>query len=175
MKYADLDLSSVRSRTVSSEDLLTSAVFDETNFYQQFQADLAACQESVWLESPFITSRRVATLVSSFQRLVNRGIKVQVDICRPVDVYKTWPAVQSAERAVQLLEKIGVVVNQHQDYRHRKLAVLDNLILWSGSLNILSHGGGGELMHRFESRYYVNQTLKALDRTQLTFSRRLAD
>ena len=47
----------------------------------------------------------------------------------------------------------------YNDFRHRKLAVIDRAILWEGSLNILSQSNSKEIMRRTKSAFLANQVI----------------
>ena len=57
------------------------------------------------------------------------------------------------------LRDAGAIVYICRDYRHRKLAVIDGLILYEGSLNILSQNRSRELMRRTVSSDLSKQVL----------------
>lgn len=46
-----------------------------------------------------------------------------------------------------------------RDRIHEKLAIIDEAILWEGSLNILSHANTSERMNRWQSRSKVHEVL----------------
>jgi hypothetical protein len=47
--------------------MLNSTLFDERTFYQTFIPDLENCNEEVFIESPYITSKRVEMLTPVFK------------------------------------------------------------------------------------------------------------
>jgi hypothetical protein len=56
----------------SSSDLLTSRLYDERTFYKAFMRDLNNCMNEAVIESPFITSNRVASLLPIFKKMRSR-------------------------------------------------------------------------------------------------------
>ena len=58
--------------------MFNSQLHDEKTFYSTFLRDLESCKEEVIIESPFITADRMKTLNPTFERLVNKGVKVYV-------------------------------------------------------------------------------------------------
>lgn len=132
-----------------SPDLVASKLFDEDTFYKQFLADLRHCMREVVIESPFISTNRVYSLIKPFEELVRRKVKVYVVTRNPED--HDLGMKQQAETAIRRFETIGVQVLVTNDYHHRKLAILDRSILWEGSLNILSQTCSREIMRRIKS------------------------
>lgn len=81
-----------------------------------------------------------------FSRLIKRGIKVYVFTRDPKehsDVYE-----QQSEVEIRNFEVLGVQVLICKGNHHRKLAMIDQNILWEGSLNILSQTRSREIMRR---------------------------
>lgn len=48
-------------REQSPTDILASTLYDEAGFYPAFMRDLKYCRKEVIIESPYMTSPRVAT------------------------------------------------------------------------------------------------------------------
>ncbi|HMT19521.1 MAG TPA: hypothetical protein PKD15_05805, partial [Candidatus Saccharibacteria bacterium] len=54
----------------------------------------------------------------------------------------------------------GATVVTCDDMRHRKLAMIDDYILWEGSLNMLSQNGSKEVMRRSVSKELCQQMMQ---------------
>ena len=138
--------------------LLVSKLFDERSFYPSFMDDLKRCKKSVIIESPYMTTRRVAMLVPILKKLVERGVKVTINTRFPGH-HDELLRIQ-AYMATKALKQIGARVVYFNDYSHRKIAVLDNHILWEGSLNILSQRKSREIMRRVGSEALTKQMIR---------------
>ncbi len=144
-----------------SPDLVSSELYDETTFYQQFRDDLRHCNKEVIIESPFISTHRMYSLIQPFQGLVNRKVKVYVITRDPSD--HDLGMKQQAEEAIRTFEAMGVQVLITNDYSHRKLAILDRTVLWEGSLNILSQNMSRELMRRIDSKNHAQECFRFIN------------
>ena len=122
-----------------------SRLFDNNSFYKAFERDLRRARHSVIIESPFITSRRMEHLLPILIKLCRKGIKVVVNTRNPEE-HNVEYMIQ-AEDAVAAMQEIGIKV-LYTVKHHRKLAIIDDEILWEGSLNILSQGDSCEVMRR---------------------------
>lgn len=140
--------------------MFNSKLFDEKTFYQAFLKDLDKCREEVIIESPFITTERMKTLQSIFEKLIKREAKVFV-ITRDPREHTNGYEIQSEEE-IQYFERLGVQVLLCIGNHHRKLAILDRKILWEGSLNILSQCKSREIMRRIEDRKLTMEMLNFL-------------
>jgi len=143
----------------SNGGITHSKLFDDNTFYCAFINDLGACKEEVLIESPFITSRRMATLLPVLQRLRQRGVRVTINTRHP-DEHDPHFSVQAIQ-ALGGLHLIGANI-LYTGKHHRKIAILDGKILWEGSLNILSHNDSCEMMRRIESEHEAQEMIRFL-------------
>jgi len=144
----------------SSDELLTSKLFNESTFYEAFINDLKRCKKEVIIESPYITCNRMELLEPIFQKLVKHRIKVYIITRSPEEHNETLA--RQAELEISILEEMGVQVLLYPGNHHRKLAILDSKILWEGSLNILSQAYSSEIMRRIESQKLTEQMFNFL-------------
>jgi len=140
--------------------LLSSSLHDEKTFYHAFIRDLEQCTEEVIIESPYITSDRMATLWPVFRKLLANGVKIYLVTRDPREHYEGME-VQSEEEITKC-EIAGIQVLLCVGNHHRKLAFLDRKVLWEGSLNILSQTHSRELMRRIEDQKITLETFNFL-------------
>lgn len=142
----------------SSDDLLSSELFDETSFYGKFRQDLTNSRTEVLIESPFMTVNRTSTLISIIRKLAKRGVLVRINTREPK--HHTPDLKREAWTAIGMLQNAGAKVYLCNDLRHRKFAVIDKTILWEGSLNIMSQSKSCELMRRTYSKVLSMEMLR---------------
>jgi superfamily I DNA and/or RNA helicase len=100
-----------------------------------------------------------AKMEPSFKSAVERGVRVFVITKALGDRGKR--ELSNYRMLESTLEKWGVVVI-HKRRMHEKLAIIDNFILWIGSLNILSFSNTQEIMERRSSKNVVEDFIKTL-------------
>lgn len=125
-------------RSLSRNDLFVSndiQMYDQASFYEAFEKDLSSARSMVIIESPFITTKRINSLLPVLTRLTNRGVRVTINTRNPIDHDLEYRA--QALESVEILQSMSVEVFYTVKH-HRKIAVIDNRISWNGSLNILS-------------------------------------
>lgn len=137
------------SRQTTPTELLASSLYDENSFYKQFMRDLEQCGSEVILESPFVTFRRLTTLLPILEKLKNRKVRITINTRDPAMQENEYMQADT-RRALSALQHMGVHVLFTAGH-HRKLAILDRRILYEGSLNILSQNNSCEVMRRTES------------------------
>lgn len=130
------------------ENALEPRLFNKTDFWVQFSADLHAAEESIFLYVPYIRRIRVESALSIFEK-IQKHVEVTVVTHDP----ETQIAYQCLA-PIQWLSNLGWKFKYWPIF-HEKVAIVDRKIAWAGSLNILSHGESSDLMHRFMDRTSV--------------------
>lgn len=145
-------------RSVCSHGLPSSRLYDEAKFYSAFKYDVKQAQQEVIIESPFLTVNRVEQLLPTLKRLRKRGVRVRIYTRHPK--HHTPRLRRQANGAIDLLESSKIKVVCCHDLRHRKTAIIDEDVLWEGSLNILSQSRSREVMRRSVSSDMCRQMIK---------------
>jgi len=126
----------------------SSSLYDQSTFYKAFLQDVRHCKKRLIIESPFITTRRVRTFLPVFEKLRKRGVQIIINTRHPED--HESPYREQAASAVASFQALDIVV-LYTGGHHRKLAIIDEQIVWEGSLNILSFTDSCEIMRRIAS------------------------
>jgi hypothetical protein len=125
-----------------------AGVFTEGTFYPAFLMDLERAKESIVIFSPYATRAGTGRWMDPIRAAIARGAKVRI-LTRPPDE----PGAEQADEVGELIRgmrALGVVVDLRARM-HEKIAILDDRVLWHGSLNVLSHRDTHESMLRIES------------------------
>ena len=147
-----------RKKSKNPQLLLSSSLYDEETFYAAFSKDFKKAQSEVVMESPYMTRRRAKELAPLCLKLTQKGVKVRINTRNP-NHHDDNLRIQACI-AIKILKDAGVNIRLCNDMRHRKLAVIDKVILWEGSLNMLSHSNSREIMRRTVSRELSEQMLR---------------
>lgn len=150
------------SNRFDTSDLCTSRLYDNETFYKAFTSDLHSAKQNIYIESPFITSRRMESLLPIFEMLRKRGVTITVNTRNPDEHDGEY--IDQAYEAVSDMQSMGITV-LYTVKHHRKLAIIDESVLWEGSLNILSQNDSCELMRRSVSQTLVCQMADFLNVT----------
>lgn len=148
------------SRWQGAQELCSSRLFNSDTFYKTFTADLRYAVKRVYIESPFITTKRMEELLPILHKLQQRGVHVTINTRDPKEhsiVYK-----HQAALAVYKMQELDVAV-LYTGKLHRKLAIIDDEILWEGSLNILSQNDSCEVMRRSVSQQLACEMTRFID------------
>lgn len=162
-----------KSTELAQHEISSSALFNETTFYDTFANDISNAKQEVIIECPYITRKRLHMLKPVFERLVSNNIPVFV-ITRDPNEHDAGMA-QSSEEGVRYFETIGVQVLLIKGGHHRKLALIDRQVLWEGSLNILSQNQSREFMRRIENRKMAEELFQFLNFDKLNVFKKHLD
>jgi phosphatidylserine/phosphatidylglycerophosphate/cardiolipin synthase-like enzyme len=137
------------NRSTQENELVESMLYDQDTFYDAFLKDLGNCHSEVIIECPFITNRRLKTVLPVLEKLKARRVRIAVNTRDPrTHDEGYWQ--DDATEAISKLQFMGIQVLFTGNH-HRKVAILDRHILYEGSLNILSQNDSSEIMRRIES------------------------
>jgi len=142
------------------QDIFVSTLYNEDTFYKQFITDLQNASKEVLVENPFITVKRLNNLLPIFTQLKSKNVSIFI-ITRDPREHDEIMAVQS-ELGIRWFENMGIQVLLEDGGHHRKLAIIDEIITYEGSLNILSQSQSREFMRRIECRALTKELIQFL-------------
>jgi hypothetical protein len=134
----------------------THSIFDNTTFYSVYAADILAAQSEVVIVSPFLTKRRVLVALNY---LMAAKARITV-VTKSPDNYHEKDRVKITE-CIELLAKCNITVKT-KDRIHQKFAVIDQRVVWYGSINLLSYGLSEESIMRIESMDIAGELLMSI-------------
>lgn len=144
-------------RRSQQSGFIDSALYDQDTFYSEFLRSISSCRQELIIESPFITSKRMAALFPELQKLRRRGVKIVINTRSPEEhegIYR-----EQAADAVARMQALGIKV-LYTTRHHRKISVIDRKVVWEGSLNILSYNDSCEIMRKVVSPALAEQTIR---------------
>ena len=147
-----------------SPDAEKTGLFNQHDFEQVCIADLKGAKKGIAIFSGFVTEQRVATYEALFRQKKAEGIAIRC-VTHPPKNNGSMP-IEQGKAALDGLEHMGCVVDTRGEI-HEKLVIIDEEIVWFGSLNPSSHTSRtGEVMARLEGRELALQisAFMALDR-----------
>ncbi|MFD0683063.1 AAA domain-containing protein [Actinomadura fibrosa] len=132
-------------------------VYDEDVLPAELVSRIKAAERSVWLWSPW-TAKRAREFLPVLASAADRGVDVRVMILPEWDLARSANFGPFAEEVTARLDHVVHVRDQHQ-----KIVVIDERLVFLGSMNVLSHarhGGRREIMTLFDSRHLAEHVLE---------------
>jgi superfamily II DNA or RNA helicase len=138
-------------------------IFDKSNFYPVFSNDINHATREILIVSPYVTKRRTLQIIRDLLPAVAKNIKITV-VTRPGEDFTDKDLATWTEATTQM-ETAGI----HLFFRtniHQKFAIIDQKIVWYGSINLLSYGSAEESMMRIESNKIAYELMGSLGKTK---------
>ena len=143
------------SQVVDRQDVRNS-IFDWQGYSEVFDADVTSSKTEVVVSSPGLGSRKVCKFIKDVASLQERGVRIAVLTLSP----SAYPedAAGHQEELIGLLRSAGTVVRCSERCREH-FAVIDNDIVWYGSMNLLSREKEEDSMMRLENASIAQELL----------------
>ena len=107
----------------------------EKDFAELFEVDALSASHSLVIYSGFVSVNRVRKSLLILKKIIKNGVRVRVVVKRtPGEKYFS----EDGKTAIQMLKEAGVKVDLRAEI-HQKAVLIDDDILWIGSLNPLSY------------------------------------
>ncbi len=138
-------------------------IFNKDSFLPVFNQDISTAKKEILIVSPFVRKMRTQRMVKHLKVAVQKNIRVLI-VTRPKEDFqpKNHAMIQ---RTLDLLTDSGASVVFKSNI-HQKFAVVDQKVVWYGSINLLSYGSAQESIMRIESSNIANELIKSLERAE---------
>ncbi len=146
--------------TAAQKEENVDIIFDKRNFYPVFSNDINHAKHEIVIVSPFVTKRRTQQIMRNLEPVLAKKVKITV-LTRPAEDFQNKDLTAWKE-AVKQMETTGI----HLVFKpniHQKFAVIDQKIVWYGSINLLSYGSAEESMMRIESNKIAYELMESLE------------
>jgi superfamily II DNA or RNA helicase len=147
-----------KTKTGLFTDESVDVIFDNNNFLPVYKNDLVNATREILIVSPFVTKRRALQMLELLSVALDQKVKVTI-MTRPATDFKDKPAV---EDTLSVLKTAGVNLVCKSNI-HQKYAVIDQRIVWYGSINLLSFGRAEESIMRLNSPNIANELMRNID------------
>lgn len=136
-------------------------IFDKNSFFPVYRNDIVSASREVMIVSPFVTNKRVSPMLQYFSSAVNKQVKVTI-VTRPSEDFKN-ESKMALERIFDVLKNMGIKVVLRSNI-HQKFAIIDQRIVWYGSINLLSFGSAEESIMRLVSGNIAYELMKSIEK-----------
>ncbi len=134
-------------------------IFNKENFLPVFSQDIVTTKKEIIIVSPFARQKRTQKMIQHLITAIEKNIPISV-VTRPKEDFpeKDHPVLQ---KALDLLTKSGIKIIYKSNI-HQKFAIMDQKIVWYGSINLLSYGKAQESVMRIEGSNIANELIKSI-------------
>jgi superfamily II DNA or RNA helicase len=148
-----------RAKAESLPDEPADIIFDNNNFLPVYHNDLINARREVVIVSPFVTRKRAFQMLPNLEAVLAKRISLVV-VTRPTSAYKDKDR-PALEETLASLQSTGVRLLFKANI-HQKFAVIDQKIVWYGSINLLSYGSAQESIMRLANANIAQELIKTL-------------
>lgn len=132
-------------------------ILNDTTFFDRFLTDIDAAKDYFFGLAPYFGQYRWDRIESHIHAAAVRGVKVTI-VTPPLSEASN-PAY--VNKAVAQLRRYGVVVISSSGL-HGKDVIIDDRVLYTGSMNWSSNRGRDEIVHRITAKGYIATCLQYL-------------
>ena len=135
---------------------VSNSIFDGLGYWTVFEKDVLSATKNIVISSPFLSSRKIEWFVDQSETLQKRGVTITVFSLRPEE----YPE-NGQEHHTDLLERLasaGICVKM-QSHCHERYAVIDQSLVWYGSMNLLSNRKEDDSLMRIVSPSIAEELL----------------
>jgi superfamily II DNA or RNA helicase len=134
-------------------------IFDKNNFLPIYSNDIISARREILIVSPFVTRKRTLQMTQNLRTAIANSVRVVI-VTRPSEDYK-GKDISSWRETIEWLKDAGANFLLKPNI-HQKFAVIDQKIVWYGSINLLSFGSAEESIMRLESPNIANELIKSI-------------
>jgi len=100
-------------------------------------------------------------MLKTFEVSIMNKVKI-ILVTRPVEDFQ-GKDITALQETLDALKTAGISL-VYESNIHQKFAVMDQKIVWYGSINLMSFGSAEESIMRFESYNIANELIKSIQR-----------
>ena len=132
------------------------SIFNGKTFSSVYSADILAAKTEVVIVSPFLSQKRI---MSESPHLTATNAKVTI-ITNSPNNYPDDKKIR-INTCISILTDNGITVKTRERI-HQKFAIIDQRLVWYGSINLLSYGASEESIMRIESVDIAGELLRGI-------------
>ncbi|ETP73090.1 hypothetical protein UYO_0973 [Lachnospiraceae bacterium JC7] len=142
---------------VIAEKQNANAIFGIDTYEKVYEIDLLEANKEVIISSPGLNQAKVNAFVRLIKQRQENGVKITVVTLDP----EGYPEekIEDTKALVQVLENCGIKVRL-QDHMHEHFAIIDDEIVWYGSMNLLSRAKIDDNLMRVKSKDAAQELLE---------------
>lgn len=126
-----------------------SMIYDSNTFVEVIKKDLAEAKNKILITSPFIRKRQLSIALEWLKTPLQEGVSIAV-ITRPIESYREQERIK---KCIEILQSKLTVIQKQDVYQ--KFIIIDNRIVWYGSVGLFDFGNSEDTIIRLESKELV--------------------
>ena len=134
-----------------------NTIFDIDSYEKVYEKDLLEANKEIIISSPGLNHAKVDAFVKLIKHRQEDGVKLTVITLNP----EGYPEekIEDTKRLVEILKNCGVRIKL-QEHMHEHFAIIDEEIVWYGSMNFLSRAKVDDNLMRVKSKDVAQELLE---------------
>ena len=139
------------------EKQIANTIFDIDSYEKVYAKDLLEANKEIIISSPGLNHAKVDAFVKLIKHRQEDGVKLTVITLNP----EGYPEekIEDTKRLVEILKNCGIRVKL-QEHMHEHFAIIDDEIVWYGSMNFLSRAKADDNLMRVKSKDVAQELLE---------------
>ena len=139
------------------EKQYANTIFDVDSYEKVYEKDLLEANKEIIISSPGLNHAKVDAFVKLIKQRQEDGVKLTVITLNP----EGYPEekIEDTKRFVEILKNCGVRIKL-QEHMHEHFAIIDEEIVWYGSMNFLSRAKADDNLMRVKSKDVAQELLE---------------
>ena len=134
---------------LKSKKQTTNAIFDSENYYEVYRKDLLQADKNIIISSPVISGAKVYELISLLSDKQLAGVEITIVTWEP-DSYGFGDAAFWMQLHEEMRQAGFYIKTVEESCEH--FAIMDQEIVWYGSMNLLAKNNADDSMMRVQSK-----------------------
>jgi superfamily II DNA or RNA helicase len=152
--YAQIGYKTIATRNQPDK---INTIYDTNSFAPVMANDFAGAKKEILIVSPYIRKKRVETVLEWLKEPLKTGVTITV-VTRPAEDKEK----DHIMACLDSLRHHGIHIIQKPNI-HQKFVIIDDKLVWYGSVNLLSFGRSEESMMRLDSREIAAELTGLMD------------
>lgn len=141
---------------IKSKKQSTNAIFDSENYYEVYRKDLLQADKNIIISSPVISGAKVYELISLLRDKQLSGVEVTIVTWEP-DSYGFGDAAFWMQLHEEMRQVGFYIETVEESCEH--FAIMDQEIVWYGSMNLLAKSNADDSMMRVQSKKIATELM----------------
>ena len=134
-----------------------NTIFDIDSYEKVYEKDLLEANKEIIISSPGLNHAKVDVFVKHIKQRQEDGVKLTAITLNPEEYPEE--KIEDTKRLVEILKNCGVKIKL-QEHLHEHFAIIDEEIVWYGSMNFLSRAKVDDNLMRVKSKDVAQELLE---------------
>ncbi|MDR3057815.1 MAG: DEAD/DEAH box helicase family protein, partial [Prevotella sp.] len=152
--YAQIGYKALSSKNETNK---ISMIYDCDTCVSAMKNDFAEAKKEILIVSPFIRKKQLSLALEWLKTPLQTGVSITV-ITRPIESYREQ---ERAGKCIEILQSKLTLIQEPDIYQ--KFIVIDNRLVWYGSIGLFDFGNSEDTTMRLESRELVAELLSLIE------------